>query len=326
MFNYDLSTSWSSLSSFAVANVVAGATITAAIIAATNSIIYITAVTITIIKQHVGLNKASWRLLASYVTRWAHRLPVVSSWHACLASASTLLLRQLKAQHGHLAKEQAREHVLAQKKWRRGDRQGERKGDGGDEGAAAMKLLSSHRSTKKDEQEATAAVLLFWPLNSARKAGNRSSFVNGSSSSAPGGNAKKVSRSTGGSSGRRKGNDDDNNDDDDEDFLLNGYYEDEASEGEDESVLAEVGGRLLAKAQNIPLTVILVVVASVYCLLSHQKLLSLLTFLEFPFGKLNLSGTGRVSAHGVPFAFGGALFVGACRAFSGQSQPSGVPF
>ena len=306
---------------FCVANIVAGAAITTIIIA-----------TATIIKQHVGLNKASWRLLASYVTRWAHRLPVVSSWHACLASASTLLLRQLKTKHAHLAKQQAREHVLAQKKWRRGDRQGERKGEeegdqGGEErGTATAKLVSSHRSSKKDEKEATAAVLLFWPLNSTRKAGSRSSFVNSSSSSAPpapGGNAKKATRSTGGSSDRKS-----KGDDGDEDFLLNGYYceDEEVSEGEDASVLAEVGGRLLAKVQNIPLTIALVTIASFYCLLSQQKLRSLLTFFDFSFRKMNLSGTGRGSAHGVPLAFGGALLVAACRALRGQSEPSKVSF
>ena len=163
--------------------------------------------------QHVGLNKAAWRLLASYVTRWAHRLPVVSSWHACLASASTLLLRQLKKQHSQLAKQHAKEYVLEQKQWRRGEgpEKGERKG-----GA---------RTNIRKEEEESVPVFLFWPLHSARKAGGGATSASGLT---PSSSKKKATKSA----------DNDDKKEDDSDFL-NGYEED-LSEGEDESVLAEV--------------------------------------------------------------------------------------
>jgi hypothetical protein len=49
------------------------------------------------------LDAAAWRSLARYVTRWAHRAPVVAAWHGLVAATSASCLDGLRADHNAAA-------------------------------------------------------------------------------------------------------------------------------------------------------------------------------------------------------------------------------
>ena len=58
--------------------------------------------------KHIGMQKTTWYLLATYMQRWAHREAVVATWHGAVVSLAALLQKDLRSQREERAKRKAR--------------------------------------------------------------------------------------------------------------------------------------------------------------------------------------------------------------------------